>query len=127
MGSVGSLIRGESGDNCGDDDGVLDVVSVRGFCDCTRFFCLDWASDSSRLWNAIGVRQKSLDRERRFEIPVAYHPARVAELADAPDSGSGGRKAVGVQVPLLAQISSHFPYKSPAPSLPHSSHRDSPP
>ncbi|SVC94791.1 uncharacterized protein METZ01_LOCUS347645, partial [marine metagenome] len=29
----------------------------------------------------------------------------VAELADAPDLGSGGRKAMGVQVPPFAPIS----------------------
>ena len=32
---------------------------------------------------------------RRFD-------ARVAELADAPDLGSGGRKAMGVQIPPFA-------------------------
>ena len=32
--------------------------------------------------------------------------AKVAELADAPDLGSGGRKAVGVQIPPFAPIPS---------------------
>ncbi len=36
----------------------------------------------------------------------------MAELADAPDSGSGGRKAVGVQVPLLALKINPFDFVS---------------
>ena len=34
----------------------------------------------------------------------------MAELADAPDLGSGARKGVGVQVPLLALFASLLPY-----------------
>ena len=40
--------------------------------------------------------------------PERHRPlrAKVAELADAPDLGSGGREAVGVQIPPFAPIRS---------------------
>jgi hypothetical protein len=34
--------------------------------------------------------------------------AKVAELADAPDLGSGGRKALGVRLPPFAPAFAHF-------------------
>ena len=37
-----------------------------------------------------------------FKIFTALDAAKVAELADAPDLGSGGRKAMGVRVPPFA-------------------------
>ena len=42
-----------------------------------------------------------------FEISnlnVVLQPARMAELVDALDLGSSGRKPVGVQVPLLVPV-----------------------
>ncbi len=39
--------------------------------------------------------------------------AKVAELADAPDLGSGGRKAVGVQIPPFAPRSDRSDLKRP--------------
>ncbi len=38
----------------------------------------------------------------RVQVPPPTPYADVAELADALDSGSSGRKAVGVQIPLSA-------------------------
>ena len=38
-------------------------------------------------------------------VPSSYSAAGVAELADAPDSKSGSRKRVGVQVPPPAPTS----------------------
>ncbi len=51
------------------------------------------------------VRQQFVQRETS-----GPRAAKVAELADAPDLGSGSRKAVGVQVPPFAPdiFASHF-------------------
>ena len=44
-------------------------------------------------------------RENESDSCAIRGDAKVAELADAPDLGSGGRKAMGVQVPPFAPIS----------------------
>src|SRR5262245_21852912 len=38
-------------------------------------------------------------------VPWALTDAKVAELADAPDLGSGSRKALGVRLPPFARLS----------------------
>ena len=67
---------------------------------------------------------RKLKSERRPVVVARWFDARVAELADAPDLGSGGRKAMGVQIPpfapqgyvfhkLLHEIASYcFPYSN---------------
>ena len=37
-------------------------------------------------------------------VPPAVFDAKVAKLADAPDLGSGSRKAMGVQIPPFAPL-----------------------
>ena len=37
-------------------------------------------------------------------LSVWHRPAKVAELADAPDLGSGGREVMGVRVPPFRTI-----------------------
>jgi hypothetical protein len=41
---------------------------------------------------------------RRGPSDILSHNAEVAELADAPALGAGGRKAVGVRVPSSADL-----------------------
>ena len=44
---------------------------------------------------------------KRATLARESGPARVAELADAPDLGSGSRKAMGVRLPPFAPVNAH--------------------
>jgi hypothetical protein len=66
---------------------------------------------------AYGIRQVmdcEVDGRTRPGGPSAIltRNAEVAELADAPALGAGGRKAVGVRVPSSAPEKSYFPFVS---------------
>src|SRR5712692_9673210 len=52
---------------------------------------------------------------------LLLHAAEVAELADAQDLGSCGRKAVGVQLPPSAQT---FPTRKRCPACPERGRRE---
>ena len=59
------------------------------------------AQSTEKQCELYGTRQSGGMLSQALE----YSDAKVAELADAPDLGSGGRKAMGVQVPPFAPIS----------------------
>jgi hypothetical protein len=75
-----------------------------------------WALESARepVGAPFGTTFSSVVREPAASKPLASgacrvesYQARVAELADAPDSKSGGRKAVWVQLPPRALLNVH--------------------
>ena len=61
-------------------------------------------TDVGTVRDALGADGAEGGSSGGFLLVINLPCAKVAELADAPDLGSGGREAVGVQIPPFAPI-----------------------